>query len=464
MPYRSSKRCSFPFFQVGILLLALTSTCGAEWKVGVSSVVVTPDVPIHLVGYGGRKAPFSAVDTDIYAKALAFEDAEGTRGVIVTSDLVGLPDVFFGSVCERVTRETGLSRAQIMLNASHNHTGPLMSLNPDLNGNLAYSAFNDSEALRVVDYTKQLQQKIYQVAIDALKDLQPAELSWGTDKVTFVMNRRIIDSTGRVRMSPNPKGPVDDVVPVLKVAGQNGELRAVLFGCACHNTGLTANHNVISGDYAGYAQEILEERYPGTTALFMSGCGADANPEPRSDIPGVRKLGRELANAVSRVLNGSPVPVRGPLKCLLRQTDLPFKELDRTQLESYQGNVGLMTRHMLDVLDAGGRLRKHYTVPVAVWAFGDDLTMVALPSESVTEYALNIRRAHAGKPLWVSAYNNDFFGYVPSAQIVREGGHETIGVTTWLWGKDLADRAGLFTESVEEILMNTVSEMIEEIR
>ena len=52
-----------------------------------------------------------------------------------------------------------------------------------------------------------------------------------------------------------------------------------MFGYSCHTTALSGYQ--INGDYAGYAQEALEKRYPGVTALFVQGCGGDANPLPR---------------------------------------------------------------------------------------------------------------------------------------------------------------------------------------
>ena len=437
-----------------------------DWKVGVAKTVITPEVPIPLVGYGGRADPFSGVDIDIFAKALAFEDAQGVRGIIVTADLVGLQGIFFDSVCERVMAATELSRAQIMLNASHTHTGPLMSLRPDIQGNVAYAAFTQEGAQHVVDYTKALQEKIYHLMIAALSDLHPATLSWGSDEVTFVMNRRLKNKDGVVRMSPNPDGPTDPVIPVLKVTGSDGKIRALLFGCACHNTGLTGDHNIISGDYAGYAQEILEARYPGAIALFKSGCGADANPSPRTDIPGVRTIGLELADAVTRALEKKMRPVHGDLKFAYRMTELPLKNLSADQVNALADTsdvVGLMAKQMKKVLAEGGTLPTHYTAPIATWGFGDDLTMLAFPSETVSEFALNIRSEHPAVPLWVSSYSNDLFGYVPTAKIVREGGHETIGVTTWLWGTDLENSVGLFSEEVEDVMMSTARELIREV-
>ena len=72
-------------------------------------------------------------------------------------------------------------------------------------------------------------------------------------------------------------------VPVLRVESPDGmELRAVMFGYACHNT--TLSFFQYCGDYAGFAQQELEAAHPGMTALFLMGCGGDQNPYPRGTI------------------------------------------------------------------------------------------------------------------------------------------------------------------------------------
>ena len=99
---------------------------------------------------------------------------------------------------------------------------------------------------------------------------------------------------------------MDHSVPVLRIDDRRGNLRGVLMGYACHNTTLTGEFYQLSGDYAGFAQYALEERYPGAMALFVMGCGADANPNPRSTLELAERHGKTLAEAVSQVL-GKPL-------------------------------------------------------------------------------------------------------------------------------------------------------------
>jgi neutral ceramidase len=435
-----------------------------EWKCGVAAVSITPEHPIHLLGYSNRATPFESVAGDIYAKALAVEDAEGNRGVIVTCDLVGLQDAFAAPVCARIQQRTGLERRRLILNSSHNHTGPLVSLSPHTQGNLAHAGMTPEQAEQTVAYSRRLQDKLAQLVEDALADLQPAELAWGVGKVSFVMNRRS-GAAGAIQMTPNPNGPVDPTVPVLRVSSPDGKLRCILFGCACHNTTIATNTNVISGDYAGSAQEKLEAQYPGVQAMFMSGCGADANPEPRGDLEVAKQHGTELAEAVTRVLDGRLEQLDGPLGMAYRLVDLPLKNLTASELETYTArgdSQSWLSPHMAQRLAEGYALRTHYAAPVAAWSFGDGLILVALPGETVADYAGLVGRRLRSRKLWVSSYNNDCFGYLPTAQIVREGGHEAIGVTAWFWDTNVADAAGFFTEGVEETILDAVESVVAE--
>ncbi len=61
------------------------------WKAGVATVNVTPRESMWMAGYAARTKPSEGVAQDLYAKALALEDAEQNRLVIVTMDLIGVP-------------------------------------------------------------------------------------------------------------------------------------------------------------------------------------------------------------------------------------------------------------------------------------------------------------------------------------------------------------------------------------
>jgi hypothetical protein len=72
-------------------LRAAESATTSPWKAGAAVVDITPDGPMWLAGYGGRKRPSDGVAQRLFAKALALEDGAGAQMVFVTLDLIHVP-------------------------------------------------------------------------------------------------------------------------------------------------------------------------------------------------------------------------------------------------------------------------------------------------------------------------------------------------------------------------------------
>ena len=421
-----------------------------EWKVGLARVKITPEQPIYMAGYASRTRPFDKVTADLFAKALALEDRQGHVGVIVTSDLIGLTAAVADPVCERIAAKTGLKRAQILLNSSHIHTGPSLTLE-----RLPSDGVAEGDKQRTIAYTRLLQDQLVDLVVSALEKREPASLAWGSGVVDFPMNRREFTPRG-VILGVNARGPADRSVPVLRIDGADGKLRAVLMGAGTHNTTLTDTCYEICGDYAGFAQALLEEQHPRASALFMLGCAGDSNPYPRGTMEQARAHGAVLAKEVSRVLAAKMQPIRGPLQTAFGMVELPLQEPPaRAELEKQRtrrGSVQAFTANqMLAMLDRGEKLPTHYSCPVAVWQFGGDLTLVGLSGEVVVDYVAFLEKALGPLHLWPVAYCNDVFGYLPSARVLGEGGYETRGL--------YAGSTGLFAPAAQDILVAKVREL-----
>ena len=226
-----------------LVFAAFAGALGAqEFRAGVARLNITPEGPIWLSGYAARNRPSEGKLTELWAKALALEDAKGGRLVVVTVDLIGLPRSLAEEVAARVQKQWGLERARLLLNASHTHTGPVVY--PNLITMFELDAVQEQT---VRDYARGLADKLVAVTGAALGDLAPARLAFGQGQVGFAVNRREVTPNG-IRLGVNPSGPVDHSVPVLVVSDPDGRTKAVVFGYACHSTTLTAEHYKISGD------------------------------------------------------------------------------------------------------------------------------------------------------------------------------------------------------------------------
>jgi neutral ceramidase len=435
------------FFSIGTFAQDLA------WKAGVARMVVTPDKPLWMAGYAGRKSGAEGKEQDLFAKALAVEDETGNRLVIVTMDLISVPRPLRDSLEAGIAKRHQLPPSALLMNCSHTHSGPELRTRQAANRSIYPS---DPETM--IAYYEWLEAKLNSLIDEALKDLSPARLSFGKARCGFAMNRRLPTERGFIN-SPYSEGPVDHDVPVLRVDGPGKKMRAVLFGYACHNT--TLGFLQWNGDYAGYAQEYFEADHPGVTALFMTGCGADQNPYPRRTLDLAKKHGRSLATAVEAALIANPTTLVGPLKSAYENVTLgyappPSREelLERTK--SKDRFAKSYAEALLDELNAKGKLRESYPFPVQVVRFGDQLTLVALGGETVVDYSLRLKRELKSPQVWVAGYSNDVMAYIPSKRVLLEGGYEAGGAMRYF---RTTVHPGYWHESLEERIVGKVHEL-----
>jgi hypothetical protein len=424
-------------FAVAILLgvvLADVNDLSADWRAGVSKIRITPTKPMLMAGYGSRIEPADEKLTELWAKALVLEDSHGSRGVIITLDLVGIDQKTASKLCNSLKAKCGFSREQISICTSHTHTGPVVGMNL---GPMHYLLANSEQQRRIDAYSSVLHDHVVDVVGRAIDRLQPAELSWGNGRCTFAVNRREnkpYDKVPQWRTENTLKGPVDHDVPVLAVRGADGHLMSVLFGYACHATVLSGQQ--WSGDYPGFAQNEIERRHPDCIAMFWAGCGADQNPLPRRTVQLAKHYGRRLANAVeSVILTSAMTEVEGELQMEYREIALPLSDLPtKTQLtqdaESANRFVASRARMLLEQIESGP-LRQTYPYPISTWKIGDDVQFISLAGEVVVDFAIRLKTELRGTKTWVAGYTNDVMAYIPSRRVLLEGGYEGAGAMVY---------------------------------
>ena len=415
------------------------------WKAGVASVKITPVENIWMSGYASRDHGAEGTRTELKAKALALSDAGGHRSVLITLDLVGIHREVSRSVCAAIMDAHGLDRSQIVINTSHTHTGPVVG-----NNLRTMYALSDEEGAKLDRYRVVLESNLVEVVSRAFANLASAKLSYGEGQATFGTNRRNNHEAqvAERRTAGSLSGPVDYSVPVLRVADEEGNLRVVVFGYACHAT--TLGDYLWSGDYPGYAQLALEARHPGATALFWAGCGADINPLPRRTPELAVAYGDQLAQAVNRVLDGVLVELPPVFVSSYREIDLPFEEIPtRNQLEqdSKDSNryVAGRAAALLAAVEGGVPIAPGYPYPVGVWRLGNRLNWITLGGEVVVDYALRLKSEIEGGHTWVSGYSHDVMAYIPSDRVWNEGGYEGGGAMVYYglpsrWASGVEDR------------------------
>lgn len=430
------------------------------WRVGAARTKITPEGPYWMAGYAKRTRPSEGTLQDLYAKAIAIDDADGSRVVIVTTDLLVITRELGEAVKRRGFDKYKLPASHLLLNCSHTHCGPELRLYRE-----SLHDIPPEFAHRMHEYVRRLENQLVDLVGKAIASQVPARLDYSQQNASFAVNRRNNRAADvpRLRKEEKLSGPVDHSVPVMKVTDSKGNILAILFGYACHNTVMSFHQT--SGDYAGFAQQYIEEKHPETVAMFVMGAGGDQNPLPRGEVKYLHEYGRVLAETVEAALAGKQRSVSGSLRAALANAPLEFQpHADRKvlakQVESTNKYERWKANYLLDELNAGKTVSRKYGLPIQAIQFGNDLLLVAIGGECVVDYSLRAKTQYSrddGPAIWVAGYSNDVFGYLPTLRVLKEGGYEGGGHMVY------TKFPGPFTETVEERVFETIERLVREV-
>ena len=410
---------------------------------GVAEVDVTPDYPVRLSGYGARREETAKIKSPLYARALAIG---AKRPVLLLAlDNCGVTASMTEAVARELRRQAGIARERIVLCYTHTHNAPMLSGAAPM----LFSTDIPAAHQRHIDrYTGEVTGRLVEVGLRALSNRKPARLSYSEGHAGFAVNRRA------------QIGPVDHVMPMIRVDDPDGNLRAVWVSYACHCTTFGPADNFMCGDWAGFAVERIRRNHPGAVALVTIGCAANANPFPRTGLSLSRRHGGDIAWEADRLLGISGRLLSGRIRSRLVHASLPYDAMPSRKewmaAAERRDAAGYHARQWIARLDHGETVPDALSYPVQGWSFGDELAIVFLAGEVVADYAFRLRRMYDPARLWTGAYANDFPGYIPSRRIWKEGGYEGGDATVYF---GLPNR---FAGDVEERVVEAVQRVIPE--
>jgi neutral ceramidase len=367
-------------------------------NVGCGRARITPGLGVSMAGYFEDRFATSVHD-ELYAKALVFESG-GVRAAIVSCDVICIQDDTVASIRAQVESRTGIAGDNVMVAATHTHTGPRTRMARLHAGDDVTSAWLDGFPSLVADA----------VAI-AADDVEPCQASVGIaqeDRIAF--NRRFHMADGSVRTNPGsrnadivrPAGPIDPKVTAVAFKTARGGNKALLVNYACHldNVGGTR----LSADFPGYLAARLEERLEDAPfGVFLNGACGDINhidvnsAVRRKGHEHARWMGETLASDVCEALRGADALPTTPVR------------------------VGVATASLPTTEDA----EADPTTDVQAIALGD-LAVVGVPAEYFVELQLDIQQRSPFPVTVVSELTNGWIGYVPTRKAFEENmGHVT---------------------------------------
>ena len=181
-------------------------------RAGVAKIDITPDDVTGMIADGHRRE-VKAIRDPLRAGVLVLDDGT-TKAAIVTMDVLQAWDALVPLAREKIAAASGVPAENIMITASHNHSGP------------PYDPLHK--------WGRDLVNKLGAAAKQAAANMRTVTVGYGEDEIGFGINRRkVIDGRTVVRL--NPDGPNDPRVKVLRFDdGKSLTPMAVIMHAVCH--------------------------------------------------------------------------------------------------------------------------------------------------------------------------------------------------------------------------------------
>lgn len=382
-------------------------------RAGVAVTDITPPSGLAMSGFAARTEHATGAHDRLTARAIAVNDT-----AIVAVDVIGLHH----QMSERIRARCVLRDDNVILAAVHNHGGPA-----SMAGRLG------AEADR--NYLLYLEDRCVEAIDSAVASQVLAELLVGQGgDPDIARNRR------------HASGLVDPSLPVLRIRDSGGRMLAVMTSYACHPVVLGADNRQWTADYPHFVRLALEETFPGATAVFLTGCCADANTghsahasislaaNDMRTFARAEQIGRKIA-ACATASTGE-TRLGDWARCLNTSVTLQFcDELAETptamarrwsaKLDNAEpGRAAVLRNWIAWAETTAGKPKNPLVARVSALDWGG-LPILAMPGEIFAETSLTIRARGLGQqPGFVLAFAEDNPGYLPPASEYAAGGYE----------------------------------------
>jgi hypothetical protein len=426
-----------------------------EWnythcRFGVAVRDVTPPVGIYARSWGAATHEIAeGIHRPMLASAAVLVPLEGSAPelVLVALDLGWFPylpdeDALRADVLKRI----GKAEGTLLINLSHTHAGA------NLNSHL-----EDLPGTELIKpYLAQLADQVTGAIEDARESLAPAWLTFGQGRCELAHNRDLWDAEAqRFVCGYNPGAPADDTLVVVRVSGEEGQTRAILYNYACHPTTLAWQNRLLSPDFIGAAREVLERAFD-APALFLQGASGELAPRDNyvGDPAIADRNGRQLGYAAAAVVESLPpagtrfvyqglvvsgadlgtwgyAPIEGAALAACAELRAETVEVELTLREPPDPTLPAKLAAATEHAEREKLTRKillqealgsdpAYTMPIWIWRLGQ-AALVAIPNEPYSAFQQRLRQRFAGTPLLVLGVTNGTAGYLTPQEIYGRG-------------------------------------------
>jgi len=380
--------------------------------------------------------------TPLYASAFAVKAGENSF-IWVSCDIARFAKEDALEIRKKVAAATGLTPGQILLSATHTHTGPTArsSVSP-------YFPSGD------LSYFEKFAAKTEEACIAAWNNTQEATMSYAhCDEVKCVHNRRYLMESGESKMHPGGPGYPGRL---MKEGPEDPELQAVWFMSEGKPIGIIVNYSshpsqlygkkYISGDYPGVMRRTLHAVYDNVPVVFLQGCCGNLTPRDHEHdetwgkgMDGAERVGMILAADVIRMIGltreteeltdvriktvDQRINYREVTEADKKLSDETFAVLDRDRaaFDAMDVSIKALANKIRNLMDKR-EVAPYEDIPISAVKL-NDVMFVTNPAELFVEYQLDLKQKLGEKTVCVELTNGGIC-YVASKQGYLLRGYE----------------------------------------
>ncbi|MEA4888733.1 MAG: hypothetical protein VB070_04625 [Clostridiaceae bacterium] len=396
-------------------------------KCGLYELDITPALGCEIPGYFGVRLA-DGIKENLYTHAAYFEDDNGKKIVIISSDGIQIPDSVNEKVRPAVAKALEMDISGVLTCATHIHTGgPLLDWDDFSHTDAVYLEFLAS---RMVDVAVLAQGKKTDVKIGYAK---------GYDD-TLAHYRDFVMGDGTYRTNPpvggdkHAFGNIDPEISVLRIDKASGERYGAMIGYACHTDCVGGTQ--YSSDFPGAMKETLRKLYGNDfMPIFVNGFFGNINhidfENGTHRVPGYyQSMGRRLAAEAARVMESVTLTSVIGLDMISGTIAIPTREPDADLLawadqiyENYS-QASVDDRHYASearrIKELGVR---NIDLVMQVLKLGD-LLIFASPKEMYVEFQLMLKAKSPSRQTMCIGLANGPCGYVPIRELFQPGIYE----------------------------------------
>ena len=400
----------------------------------------TPPLGLPMGGRGPRFSSANEVLDSLAAQAVILEDRKGYRTVWISIDMIGMTWQMTSRLRMELSAVTGIPFEAIVVNFSHTHSGPM-------SGFEGY-ATTVEKPTALIAYEEDLLTRAVKMVIEAVENLQAVtvQVYHGTSEIGI--NRRGPNPDGSMGMRPNPDRFMNRDLWVLDLKAGNG--RCVLFNYGCHPVMVYGfAWDSISADFPGVCRDKLVETLGANTqAQFIQGCAGNVRPRRlanfedgsfrQSTSEDYILTGGQLADDVLAAIEAGGEDLDLEINCVSGFAMAPrnmeiipplshWEELAASEAELERNLWGYWVERLRSGIPP---------VQFLPWAVGlirlaERHTIAWLANEVVAEWLPLLRNWLNDPNLTAWGYCQDGRNYMPTDELIPEGGYEVDRANTY---------------------------------